>query len=84
MVAGPFANVAVLLAALGSVVVDDTVTVFVEPWKFEGTLNVAWMVTVWLGFSVPKLQGNAVVQPPVLETNVKNGGVGSFTVTAAA
>ena len=42
------------------------------------------MVRVWPEASVPRLQGNAVVQSPVFETNVRPAGVESVIVTACA
>src|SRR5262245_2673399 len=42
------------------------------------------MVRLVPAVTVPRLQGNAVVQSPVFETKVRPAGVGSVTVTAAA
>src|ERR1700682_142181 len=76
----------VLLAGCGSFAPEATVAVLVNdgPLKPNGTLKVALIVTVCPGVMLPRLQGKADVQPPVLETNVRPAGVGSLTTTAAA
>ena len=80
----PFDAVDELFTVLGSGVEDVTVAVFDVPCKLGGAVNVALMVTDWPLLSVPRLQGNAVVQPPEFETKANPAGVGSLTTTFAA
>src|ERR1051325_1514580 len=76
---------AVLFVPFGSFVAEPTVAVFVTvPVAFEGRAKALLMVTLWPGVSVPRAQGNAVVQPPLFDENVVPAGAGSLTVTLAA
>jgi len=77
--------VAELFAEFGSADVEDTVAVLVTvPANVEATVYVLVMVTVAPEFIVPMLHGNAVVQPPVFDTNVRLAGVTSATDTPVA
>jgi hypothetical protein len=49
-----------------------------------GTAKVDVIACEAPGSMVPRLQGNGVVQSPAFETNVRPGGVGSFTTTPSA
>jgi hypothetical protein len=71
---------------VGSGVLEETLAEFVtlEPAKFAGTSYVTVIVSVVFGATVPKLQGKAVRQSPVLETKLNPVGVGSLTITFAA
>src|ERR1051325_4189862 len=76
---------AVLCVPLGAFVAEPAVAVFVTvPVAFDGRAKALLMVTLWPGVSVPRAQGNAVVQPPLLEEKVVPAGAGSLTVTLAA
>src|SRR5687768_9380861 len=48
------------------------------------TLNVAWTVTVCPLVTVAMMQGKAEQPPPLTETSVRRGGVGSLTTTLVA
>src|SRR5690242_12347952 len=65
-----------LLLGVGSVVVDDTVAVFEMVPENDGLdVYVLVIVKVAPGARVPRVQGNAVVQAPLFETNVVFAGV---------
>jgi len=70
----------------GSLIADVTLAVFVTPvpLKFAGTLYVELIVTVCPAMIVPRLQGYAVEQPPLLEMKARPVGVVSLTTTLVA
>src|SRR5206468_2581775 len=71
----------------GSRLDDETVAVFrngLAPPYVGETANVVVMTACWPGARVPRLHGNAVVQAPALETNVRPAGAGSSTWTPVA
>jgi hypothetical protein len=73
---------AVLSAGFGSVVVELTLAVFMSgDWVRPDTVNVAVIVFVTPPSNAPSVQGNAVVQAPLLELHVSAAGVGSATTT---
>src|SRR6266498_2201572 len=75
----------VLFEVFGSFVDEATVAVLLtEPVAFDGSAKAEVMVTLWPGVSVPRAQGNDVVQAPLLPAKVVPAGVGSSTVTLAA
>ena len=74
LVLSPSATVVVTLAVL---------RIEAAPYAV-GTRNVETIVRVCPAGTVPSAHGNAVVQSPVLPTNVRPAGVGSDTVTPGA
>ena len=78
---------AVSSSGVGSAAAEDAETVLTtgSGVVYEaGTENVVTMVRVAPTASVPRAQGYAVVQAPLVETNVRPVGVGLFTVVSAA
>ena len=74
-----------LLPGAGSDVAAETVAVFeMVPANDELDVYVLVIVTVAPGARVPRVQGKAVAQPPLFETNVMLAGVGSATETPVA
>jgi hypothetical protein len=74
---------ALLLALFESGVEELTVAVFVADEELGTTVKVEVIVTICKGASVPRLQGNGVVQPPEFETKIRRTGV-SLTMTFVA
>ncbi len=80
-------TVALSLPETGSPVGELTLMVLTMgsgPAYEGGTRKVAVIVRAAPAGTVPSAQGNAVVQSPLVETNVNPVGVGSVTATVAA
>lgn len=75
-----------MLPAEGSLVALVTVAVLARlvPANDGGVLKVLRIVFDWPERIVPRLQGKAVVQAPLLKPKVAPAGVGSLTTTAVA